>query len=157
MKRYDCETDPCDEGIMAECDDGEYVLFKDVSEIALMLPEQVAISLGLKCPNCDDVGWYLGVCDGDAQQIQCEFCYTVEDSVFNVRKRLEAKDDDKPMTATEVMRRQEAAKPIKLEYLFTEIGKSTSPQMAYRDPCTPMDRWVRCHLTDKGLVLGPPK
>ncbi len=46
-----------------------------------------------------------------------------------------------------------------LEYIFTVTGRVKSPQMCYREdfPHTPMDRWVRCHLLDGRVVLGPPK
>lgn len=40
----------------------------------------IDISKGLKCPACDNVGWYVGL---DGEQEQCEFCYTCPDSIFN--------------------------------------------------------------------------
>ena len=51
----------------------------------------IPISAGLKCPSCDDVGWYpvmksWGQPEGE--QEQCEFCYTCPDSVFNRRAEL---------------------------------------------------------------------
>ncbi|HEY4714352.1 MAG TPA: hypothetical protein VIH30_08975 [Aquirhabdus sp.] len=49
---------------------------------------------GINCPNCENQGWYpieTGGCDMDGEndtrqieQIQCEFCYTTPNSVFNV-------------------------------------------------------------------------
>ncbi len=39
-------------------------------------------------PNCPDQGWYA-VWDqfsGEPMQEQCEFCYTVENSVFNLNQ-----------------------------------------------------------------------
>ena len=45
------------------------------------------VSLGLKCPSCDDVGWFPVKTDYDEwEQQQCEFCYTVHDSIFNRRQ-----------------------------------------------------------------------
>ena len=42
-----------------------------------------------KCPCCDDVGWYVQqVAHDEHEQIQCEFCYTIEDSIFNSRIKL---------------------------------------------------------------------
>ena len=51
----------------------------------------------LDCPNCDNQGWYpemqyVGYDEhGDAYaepvQVQCEFCYTVPNSVFNTRTK----------------------------------------------------------------------
>jgi hypothetical protein len=36
-----------------------------------------------KCPSCEDVGWFPVQTDYDEwEQQQCEFCYTVEDSIF---------------------------------------------------------------------------
>ena len=42
------------------------------------------VSGGLKCPNCDDTG-AIPRQDGYGEWYpeQCEFCYTVEDSIFN--------------------------------------------------------------------------
>jgi hypothetical protein len=39
---------------------------------------------GDHCPNCPDQGWYI-VADnsGEPEQVQCEWCYTVPNSVFN--------------------------------------------------------------------------
>jgi len=36
------------------------------------------------CPNCNNVGWYV-VADenGEPEQVQCQFCYTEPNSVFN--------------------------------------------------------------------------
>ena len=61
------------------------------------LKQQIATSLGLKCPNCDDVGFTvedvqdvsmgLGGHGETLEQEQCEFCYAVPDSVFNRRAR----------------------------------------------------------------------
>ena len=49
-----------------------------------MLERDVGVSGGLKCPNCDDVG-FSAEQDGQGEwyQEQCEFCCTVEQSVFN--------------------------------------------------------------------------
>jgi len=37
---------------------------------------------GIKCPACDDVGWYVGY---EGEQVQCQFCYECPDSLFNRR------------------------------------------------------------------------
>lgn len=58
------------------------------------LVKDVQASGGLKCPNCDDEGFtveaepcigYDGEEDLECVQVQCEFCYTVPDSIFNRR------------------------------------------------------------------------
>ncbi len=106
----------------------------------------IEVSAGLKCPNCDDEGFTVEPDGGgEAQQIQCEFCYTVPDSVFIRSQGPSVPFDDEP--------------PIKHEFVFTVAGRVKSPQMCYREamPHTAMDRWVRCHLIDYRLVLGPPK
>lgn len=38
-----------------------------------------------RCPHCPDQGWYPDYHPntGDPVQIQCEFCYTTPDSLFN--------------------------------------------------------------------------
>ena len=43
------------------------------------LENWLKISKGLKCPACEDVGWYCGF---GGEQEQCEFCYTCPDSIF---------------------------------------------------------------------------
>ena len=46
--------------------------------------EELACVSGRSCPLCDNVGWYVEAdSNGEAEQVQCEFCYTTEDSVFN--------------------------------------------------------------------------
>ena len=44
-------------------------------------------------------------------------------------------------------------------FIYTEPGKNTSPQMCYRGYMahTPMRRWVRCHIIDDRVVLGPER
>ena len=39
-----------------------------------------------RCPNCPDRGWYVVANrnTGEPEQEQCEYCYTVPDSLFNV-------------------------------------------------------------------------
>lgn len=58
----------------------------------IKLRHQIETSGGLKCPNCDDVGFYAeaklvpgydGEPDVDWEQVQCEFCWTVDDSIFS--------------------------------------------------------------------------
>ena len=49
------------------------------------LTECIGISIGLKCPACDDVGWYVAF---NGEQEQCEFCYTCPDSIFNRKAAL---------------------------------------------------------------------
>jgi len=49
------------------------------------LKADIAASAGLKCPNpdCGDQGFQaIQVTDDDWEQEQCEFCYTVKDSVY---------------------------------------------------------------------------
>ena len=44
---------------------------------------------GEDCPNCDNVGWYAMMNRSsnpwEAEQVQCEWCYTVQNSKFNRR------------------------------------------------------------------------
>ncbi len=44
------------------------------------------------------------------------------------------------------------------EFIYTVTGRKKPTQMCYRDPMpyTPMDRWMRCHMVDGQLVIGPP-
>lgn len=41
------------------------------------------------CPNCPDQGWYVvqDSWSGEPLQEQCEFCWTVENSVFNLTNK----------------------------------------------------------------------
>ena len=53
------------------------------------LQEHVAASAGLQCPNtdCNNQGWYpQQVGDDEFEQVQCEFCCVVDDSIFNREK-----------------------------------------------------------------------
>jgi hypothetical protein len=54
------------------------------------LPER--LDAAQRCPNCNDVGWYVVTnrSTGEAEQEQCEFCYTVPDSLFNVHEEVKA-------------------------------------------------------------------
>ena len=54
------------------------------------LTEWNGISIGLKCPACDDVGWYVAF---NGEQEQCEFCYTCPDSIFNRKAALKEEDE----------------------------------------------------------------
>ena len=49
--------------------------------------------------------------------------------------------------------------PVEHEFIYTVTGRVISPQMCYREfmPHTAMDRWVRCHIVDDLVVLGPAK
>lgn len=62
------------------------------------LEAEVKASAGLKCPTCDDSGGYpvhgpnpdpyYGGTTPEVLQEQCEFCWTVPDSVFRRREAL---------------------------------------------------------------------
>jgi len=46
--------------------------------------------VALKCPYCDDDGFTVEAdSNGEATQCQCEFCYTVPNSIFNLRESIE--------------------------------------------------------------------
>jgi len=47
-------------------------------EALLKLRKMVDISKGLSCPSCTNVGWY----EHNGEQVQCEFCCTVPDSIY---------------------------------------------------------------------------
>ncbi len=53
---------------------------------------------GDQCPNCDNVGWYaVSNCSSlpwEAEQVQCEWCYTNPNSVFNLNKIHNKKDEN---------------------------------------------------------------
>jgi hypothetical protein len=40
------------------------------------------------CPNCPDQGWFVGGATDDPEQEQCEYCYTVETSYFNIKEKV---------------------------------------------------------------------
>ena len=46
---------------------------------------EVSDKAPIPCPNCPDQGWYAVAnhYTGEPEQEQCEFCYTVENSMFN--------------------------------------------------------------------------
>jgi hypothetical protein len=47
------------------------------------LRKQVDVSAGLECPSCENVGWYAEATHQGWEQVQCEFCWTVPDSIFS--------------------------------------------------------------------------
>jgi hypothetical protein len=52
----------------------------------------------VKCPNCDDIGWYVGPSEKDPMepaQVNCQFCHTVPNSRY---KALMALADLQPGT-----------------------------------------------------------
>ena len=46
-------------------------------------PQHPEPSEPLNCPDCSNQGWYAVGCAGDFEQVQCQFCYTEPNSVFN--------------------------------------------------------------------------
>ena len=40
----------------------------------------INVAGGIKCPACDNVGWYVGF---NGEQEQCQFCYECPESIFN--------------------------------------------------------------------------
>jgi hypothetical protein len=46
------------------------------------------LSYGLNCPNCPDQGWFADGPTDDPEQIQCKFCETEENSIFNIKRRI---------------------------------------------------------------------
>ena len=45
-------------------------------------------AIGEKCPNCDDEGYYAAGFISNPEQVQCEFCYTVKNSIFNINTHM---------------------------------------------------------------------
>lgn len=39
------------------------------------------------CPNCNNVGYYAAGATDNPEQVQCEFCYTVTNSLFNIKEK----------------------------------------------------------------------
>ena len=88
---YYCKTDRCFnprlyDGLCAE----HYI--GHIREQLVDLQHMIKISEGLSCPNCENKG-FTPEQDGFGNwyQEQCEFCYTVKDSVFNRQQSLEQK------------------------------------------------------------------
>ena len=65
-------------------------VIKELEQRIEELTEWNGISIGLKCPACDDVGWYVAF---NGEQEQCEFCYTCPDSIFNRKAALKEEDE----------------------------------------------------------------
>lgn len=48
----------------------------------------VDMSPGLKCPSCDDTGGFpVDDGHGGCEEQQCEFCWVVDDSIFNKSRK----------------------------------------------------------------------
>jgi hypothetical protein len=45
-----------------------------------------------RCQHCPDIGWWTGQNKntGDAEQVQCEWCSTEENSLFNVIRSIKS-------------------------------------------------------------------
>ena len=58
------------------------------------LDRQVAEALD--CPYCPNQGWFEDAdpWTGDPIQVQCEFCYTEANSVFNMKALVASKERD---------------------------------------------------------------
>lgn len=68
--------------LVDQLDDG--LLGRAADEIE-RLRGNIAASGGLQCPNsgCNNQGWYpQQIADDEWEQVQCEFCYCVDDSVY---------------------------------------------------------------------------
>jgi len=54
------------------------------------MPNKDSERVALKCPCCDDDGFTVEAdSNGEATQCQCEFCYTVPNSIFNLRAAID--------------------------------------------------------------------
>jgi hypothetical protein len=42
---------------------------------------------GKQCPNCDNRGYFIGGYYQEPEAVKCEFCYTVPDSIFNIKEQ----------------------------------------------------------------------
>jgi hypothetical protein len=49
-----------------------------------MIEKELAETIGVPCPNCPDRGWYTKYNEDAPYQEQCEFCYNVPNSIFNL-------------------------------------------------------------------------
>ena len=54
-----------------------------INELEAAAPQHPWPSEPLNCPDCSNQGWYAVGCAGDFEQVQCRFCYTEPNSVFN--------------------------------------------------------------------------
>lgn len=53
------------------------------------VPDGWMLLQAAKCPDCDDVGWYMFAGHaGEPEQCQCVFCYAVPNSRFNLNNIL---------------------------------------------------------------------
>lgn len=81
------------------------------------------------CPNCNNVGYYADGPTDDPEQTQCEFCYTVPNSLFNLKEKCRAalglakkgddEDDEEPSSSIRCSR----------------CGKPTTWDSVYNDLC----------------------
>jgi hypothetical protein len=59
------------------------------NDLLAALRSQPEAVQAIRCPCCADDGYYVqpNLNTGDPEQVQCEFCYTTPNSVFNIRQR----------------------------------------------------------------------
>jgi hypothetical protein len=63
-----------------------------LSELQVSAGDKDGEIVPLKCPDCDDVGWYAvgNSATQEYEQCQCEFCYTTPNSIFSLRLAIDA-------------------------------------------------------------------
>jgi len=111
--------------------------------VAVLEIDMKAAEHGLDCPDCPNQGWYFigGTCgpsgEEECEQIQCEFCYTVPASKFNI--------EGHAYKVSELEReRDEAADQVRrLSQILKEIAEFTAD--APKEICTTSEaaRWLR--------------
>jgi len=70
----------------------------------------------IDCPNCDNSGYIPEqVGDNEWEPYQCEFCYTVPDSIFNTVKELQSTITDQ---SAEILRLRELLKEVKTDSTY---------------------------------------
>lgn len=61
------------------------------ADLKAELEEFVFSKFGEDCPNCDNSGSYAGGnCEDGPEEVQCEFCWTNHNSIFNLKRDIDA-------------------------------------------------------------------
>ncbi len=74
---------------------GYFSINNELAKFAELIKARVLAEIKpLKCPNCEDVGWFADYDQhGNIEQCQCEFCYTTPNSIFNLNEAIKLAKD----------------------------------------------------------------
>ena len=73
----------------------DFFITEELEKFAELIKARVLADMeAVKCPNCEDVGWFADYDQhGNIEQCQCQFCYTTPNSIFNLNEAIKLAKD----------------------------------------------------------------